>query len=115
MRESLDLSAEAIPVERLDRRDDPRVKLASALLPQAAVGDCVSERVVEGVLEIRIEPGLVEELGGLQVVESAAERLVRQLGDRLSSANGTSLPTTEATCSRRLPPGRAVDARRQHY
>ena len=32
MGEPLDLSAEAISVERLDRVDDPRVKLAAALL-----------------------------------------------------------------------------------
>ena len=83
MGEPLDLLAEAIPVERLDRVDDPRVKLAAPLLQQAAVRDLVGERVLEGVLEIREEPGLVEELGGLQVVEPATERLVRQLGDRL--------------------------------
>ena len=83
MGEPLDLLAQAIPVERLDRVDDPRVKRAAALLEQTAVRDLVRERVLEGVLEIRIEPRLVEELGGLQVVESATERLVRQLGDRL--------------------------------
>jgi len=43
------------PVERLDRGDDPRVKLATTLLQQPAVRHLVSERVLEGVLEIRIE------------------------------------------------------------
>ena len=76
-----------------------------ALLQQAAVRDLVGERVLEGVLEIRKEPGLVEELGGLQVVEPATERLVRQLGDRLEQRKGTSLPTTEAACSRCLSSG----------
>ena len=37
MGEPLDLLAEAIPVERLDRVHDPRVKIASPLLQQAAV------------------------------------------------------------------------------
>jgi hypothetical protein len=53
------------------------VKLAAALEQEAAVRDLVSQRVFEGVLEIRIEPGLVEELRTSQVVESATERLVR--------------------------------------
>ena len=42
----------------------------------------------------------MDELGGLQVVESATERLVRQFGDRLQqyprhvlADNGTDLPT----------------------
>ena len=39
--------------------------------------------MLEGVFEIRKQSDFVDELGGLQVVESATERLVRQLGDRL--------------------------------
>jgi hypothetical protein len=77
MGEPLDLSPEAIPMERLDRLNDPCMKLAATFLQQAAVGDLVGERVLERVLEIRIEPDLVEELGGLQVVEPTTERLVR--------------------------------------
>ena len=83
MGEPLGVLAEAIAMERFDRVDDPRVKLAPALLQQTLVCHLVSERVLERVLEIRIAPSLVEELGGLQVVESATERLVRDLGDRL--------------------------------
>jgi hypothetical protein len=51
-------------VERLDRADDPGVQRATTLLQQPAVRDLVRERVLEGVLEIRIEPGLVEKLHG---------------------------------------------------
>jgi hypothetical protein len=94
--------------EPLDRVDDPRVKLAATFLQEAPVRDLVSERVREGVLEIRIEPGLVEELGGLQVVESATERLVRQAGDRLEQYTRRDLPTPAsptiaATCPWPLP------------
>src|SRR5437016_2266017 len=60
MGKSLDLLAETIPVERLDRADDPSVKLAAAIVQQSPVRDLVRERVLEGVLEIGIEPGLVE-------------------------------------------------------
>ena len=54
------------PRGALDGLDDPRVEHPPALLQQAAVGDLVRERVLEGVLEIREEAGLVEELGGLE-------------------------------------------------
>ena len=83
MGEPLDLLAEAIAVERLDRVDDPRVKLVAAIVQESAVGDLVRERVLEGILEIRKQPGLVKELGGLQVVEAATDRLVGGVGDRL--------------------------------
>jgi hypothetical protein len=77
MGEPLSLLAEALLLERLERGNDPRVKLPPTLLQQAPVRDLVRERVLEGVLQIRTEPGLVEEFGGLQMVESAPERLVR--------------------------------------
>src|SRR6267143_3369675 len=83
MGEPLDLLPQAIPMERLDRVDDPRVNLPPTLLQEAAVRDLVRQRVLEGVLEIRVEAGLVEELRGLQAVEPWAERLIREVGDRL--------------------------------
>ena len=102
-------------MERLDRVDDPRVKLAATLLQQAAVRDLVRERVLEGVLEIRKEPGLVEELGGLQVVEPATERLVRQLGDRLEQRERHVLADDGGDLEQAFVlRGEPVDARRQH-
>ena len=62
VREPLDLLGQALGVERLDGLDDPGVQRAPALLEQAAVGDLVGERVLEGVLEIREQARLVEEL-----------------------------------------------------
>jgi hypothetical protein len=53
MGEPLDLSIETIPVERLDRLNDPRVELAAPLLQQPAVRDLVRERVREGVFAAR--------------------------------------------------------------
>ncbi len=49
----------------------------------APIGDLVGEGVLEGVFEIREQAPLVEELGGLQTGEAAAERLLGQLGDGL--------------------------------
>src|SRR5262249_50273490 len=79
MGELLDVSAEAIPVERLDRVDDPRVKLAPTLLQQAAIRDVVGERVFEGVLDLREEPRFVEKLRRLQPCERLPNTLLRLL------------------------------------
>jgi hypothetical protein len=68
--------SETIPIDGLDGDDNSRMKLAAPFLQQSPVGDVVRERVLEGILEIRKEPGLVEELGGLQAVETATERVV---------------------------------------
>ena len=59
------------------------VKLAAPLVQQSVVRDLVREGVLERVLEIWIEPGLVEKLGRLQSVEFATEDLLREVDDRL--------------------------------
>src|SRR5262249_4571914 len=53
MGKPLDLLAEAVMVEPLDRLDNARVERAPALLEQTAVCDLVGQRVPEGVLEVR--------------------------------------------------------------
>ena len=82
------------------------------------------ERVRERVLEIWIEPGLVNELGGLQVFESTAEHFLWQIGDRLkesdrhvSADNGGDLEQSlifrcepvDTRCEHRLDRGRDLD------
>src|SRR5262245_59915426 len=72
-------------------------------------------RYIEGVLEIWIEPGLVKELGPLQAVEAATERLVRQLGDRLEQRERHILAHHGGHLEQAsLLQGEPVDARRQH-
>ena len=102
-------------MERLDRVHDPRVKIPSPLLQEAAVRDLMRERVREGVLEIRIEPGLIDELGGLQVVESATEHLVREISDRLEQRQRHVLADDGGDLQQTFVlRGEPVDARRQH-
>lgn len=81
MRETLDLLAGSIVVKRLDGSDDPCVKLTAALMQEASVGDLVGERMLERVLGVREELGLVEELGGLKVCETFPERIVGCVGN----------------------------------
>src|SRR5437899_954767 len=116
MGKRLDLPVEAIPMEHLDRVDDPRVQLAATLLQQAAVRDLVRERVLERILEIRIEPGLVEKLGALQAVEPAPERLVGQFGDRLEQRERHVLADYGSDLQESfIFLGQPVDARCQHH
>ena len=103
-------------MERLDRLDDPRVKLVAALLQKPAVRDVLGERVREGVLRVRIEPGLVEELGRPQVVESTTERLVRQVGDRLEQRERDVLADDGGGLQQMLVlREQPIDARREHH
>jgi hypothetical protein len=83
MGEPLNLLAESITVESLDRPGDPRMKLAPTLLQRSIVGDVMRKRMLEGVREIRKQSRLVDELGGLQAVEPAAKVRFRQFRDRL--------------------------------
>jgi hypothetical protein len=102
-------------IERLDHVDDLRVKLPSTLLQQSAVRDLVRESMLEGVLEIRIEARLVKELGGLEVIEPTAERLVRHLGDRLEQRERNVPADDRGDLEKMLVlRGEPVDARRQH-
>ena len=83
-----DLLGQPVGIERLDGLDDAGVQRPPPLLQQAAVGHLVGEGVLEGVFELGEEARLVEELGGLQVGEAQAERLLGQLGDGLQQRRG---------------------------
>src|SRR5262245_52423254 len=75
--EPLDLLGETIMIEPLDRIRDPGMQGAPPVVEQALVCHVVSESVFERVLEIWIEPGLVEELRSLQMPESPLQRRLR--------------------------------------
>src|SRR5262249_4782426 len=81
--ETVNVLGEAIGIPSLDGVHDPSVQLSARILQHAAVCHFVGQRMLEGVLGIWIEAGLVEDLRGLQVPESAPKRLVRQVSDRL--------------------------------
>src|SRR5215471_5745616 len=92
------------------------MKGPATLLEKAPVRDLVSERVLEGKLEIRIELRLAYELGGLQAVESLTECFFRKLRDRLQQSPRHVLADNGAHVQEALVVrGEAVDARRQHH
>src|SRR5262245_15096164 len=83
MRKTLEVFIQAIAVKRFDRLDDAPVQLAATLAKHACMGDLVCEGVLEGVLDIREETALVQELGVLQRSEGLTKVIIAQTGDRL--------------------------------
>ena len=75
------------------------------LQQEAAVGHLVGQGVLEGVVRLGEQAGLVEELRRLQVRQAAVQRLLGQLGNGLQQGKGTSVPMTAAVWSRRFSSG----------
>jgi hypothetical protein len=72
--------------------------------------------VLEGVGEIRIEPGLDEELGGLQAIEAAVERVVGDVGDGPEEGEQHVLADDARRLEQALVLGReAIDPRGEHH
>jgi hypothetical protein len=65
MGQPLDVLAQPVGIRTLDGIDDADVNGPAPLLEHGAVGNLVSERMLEGVLAIREDPRLVQELGCL--------------------------------------------------
>jgi hypothetical protein len=112
----LNLFGEAVGETRLDGLYDPGMEHAAARGEERPVRHLVREGVLERVLEVGKEARLVEELSGLQVVESATERLVREVGYGLEQSPRHLLPDDgsdleEAFVLRSEP----VNACRQHH
>jgi hypothetical protein len=105
MGQPLGLLDDALGREPLDGLGDAGVQGALPLVEQPLVGHLVRERVLERVLEVRKEPGLVEELRGLQVRELGAHLVLRRVGNGQEQRQGTSLPMTAAAWSSRLASG----------
>jgi hypothetical protein len=77
------LLGQTVGIEPFAGRDDAGMESTSSLQQETAVGHLVGEGVLEGVFELGEEAGFVEELGGLQVAEPAAQLLLGQLHNGL--------------------------------
>ena len=69
-------------VEALEHVDDPGIERAPRVEDERVVRHLLREGVLEGVLELREQAGLVEELGRLQAPEHAAQGRLLVLADR---------------------------------
>ena len=81
--EQLDLLRAPPAVQPLEGLHDPAVQLPTPVLEEAAVRHLMRQRVLERVLEIGEEMGLVQELGGLEVGELPPQRRLVHVGDGL--------------------------------
>jgi len=88
MGQPLGLLGEVLGREPLDGLGDAGVQGALPVVEQPLVRHLVSERVLERVLEVRKEPGLVEELGRLEVGQLGAHLVLRRVGDRQEQRHG---------------------------
>src|SRR5262245_49700054 len=92
IRQALDLFCQSVPSERLRRLDDAGMQHPPPLLEQTAVGHLVRQGMLEGVLALRKEARLVEELSGLEVGKTTMQTHFRQLGDGLQEGEGYFVP-----------------------
>ena len=108
------LLGQTVGIEPFAGFDDAGVQGTAPLLQETAVGHLVGEGVLEGVFEFGEEAGFVEELGGLQVAETAAQFLLGQLRDGLQEGEGHLSADDRRGLEEPLLLGRqAVDAGRQ--
>jgi hypothetical protein len=113
--ETFDLLGRPFPGQRLEGLDDPGMEHAPSLLEQTAIRDLMREGVREGIFEIRKQPGLVKELGGLEAVEPATETFVLEVGGRLEERERDVLADDRGDLQETFVfGGKPVDARRQY-
>ena len=114
MGQPLGLLGDALGSESLDGLGDAGVQGALPVVEQPPVRDFVGERVLERVLEVRKEPGLVEELRGLEARQLGAHLVLRRVGDGQEQRHGHVLADDRGRLEQSLGLGRqAVDARGQ--
>ena len=111
MGQPLGLLGDALGREPLEGLGDAGVEGALPVVEQPLVRHLVRERVLERVLEVRKEPGLVEELRGLEVRETASKPLLRKVGHRLEQGERHVRPDDGRGLEQALlVGGQAVDA-----
>src|SRR5581483_7379194 len=82
MCELFDVLGQTVWRKPLDRIDDTAVQSATATAEQAAVGHVMGDGVLEGVLEIREQLRLVQELSSLEPTDLTAQHVLWDVRDR---------------------------------
>ena len=108
----LGLLGDALGREPLDGLGDAGVKRAPPIVEQPLVRHLVRERMLERVLEIRKEPGLVQELRRLEAGELGPHRGLRRVGNGQQQRYGHIRADDRRSLEQSLGLGlQAVDAR----
>jgi hypothetical protein len=115
VRQAFNLLVQPLPRQPFNGLDNTPMEHPPPLLKQPAVGDLMGQGVFEGVFALWKQPGLIEELGGLQVVEAAAQCLCGHLAHGLQQGEGHLRADDGRGLEQTLVLGREpVDARGQH-
>src|SRR5215472_1359020 len=100
----------------LDRVDDAPVERTAALVEQSAVRDLMGQRVLERVLEIWEQRGLMEELCRLQLRQPRTKLLFGLLGNLAEQNERHVLADDRGNLEKSLRLQRkVVDACREHH
>ncbi len=86
--QTLHLLGHAVGIERLQGADNLGMQQAAPFVQQLPVGHLVRQGMLEGVDQLGKEAGFVEELGGLEVRETAMQYFFGQLGNGLQQGEG---------------------------
>ena len=89
--EPFELLGQTVGRESLDGVHDVSVEGAPPLLQQAAVGNLMGERVLEGVFEVGKETRFIEELAGLQVRDRISSSASGRSAIACRTGKGTSV------------------------
>jgi len=81
--QALNRFGQTISMESFEGVDDAGMERAPPLQQEAVVGHLVGEGVLEGVLALRGEARLIEELSRLQVRQPVLDDTLRHLSDDL--------------------------------
>jgi len=90
------LAESPIPVEALEGADDPSVEEPPLLVEKAAVDHVVSQCMLEGVLDLGKEAGLIEKLRGLETPERRVQFVRVRFGNSLQQDEGDVLANDSA-------------------
>jgi hypothetical protein len=81
--QAFDVLDHPVPGQCFEALDNAGMEHPTPLLEQAAVGHLVRESVLEGILAVGIQTRFVEEFRRLQASEAPAQRVLREVGNRL--------------------------------
>jgi hypothetical protein len=115
VRQPLDMFRKPIRIKPQHGAHDPLVQRSPPLGEQAAIGNFVGERVLEGGLAVREQAGLVQKLVLLEIGQPPMQRVLRQPGDGVQDRVGNVLTDHRGGLQELLVGGwQTVDPRREN-
>jgi len=105
VRQAFDLLGHPLPGEDFKHLDNARVQDPPPLQQEAVVGYLVRQGVLEGVLLLGEQAGLIQKLRRLEVCRPRCSVASGTSAMACNRGKGTSVPTTAAVCRSRFSSG----------